>query len=251
MGAEFAYQSVMTSIIRLHPYLLEDSGVHHQLLGYARTSLSSLQEMLTHAKTLTDAHTFKVSVSWSVARLTLIVLWYFSSDFITRRLILFYPLYPFFVLFTHTVNTSSVQDFQLLSNVTTGLRDFAAHNSALMGVQRLFEGFTDLCRPIFQGSALNASNPQVSSRPTNDARSPQQSSGHDLPEAELPSSIGPVWNNPFTLNNNGGSGTNWAAPQASGPAPLAHLSTLEEHDLLAELYSTQPSIGWIDGIWPT
>lgn len=64
MGVDFAYYSVMTSIFKLHPYLVEDCGLHQQLLGYARTSLSSLQEMLTDAKSLVDFHTFSTSVSW-------------------------------------------------------------------------------------------------------------------------------------------------------------------------------------------
>ncbi|KAF4488354.1 hypothetical protein CGGC5_v004317 [Colletotrichum fructicola Nara gc5] len=123
MGVDFAYHSVMTSVVKLHPYLAEDVGLHQQLLGFARTSLSSLNDMLLHAKTLTDIHNFRVSVSW---------------------LVLFYPLYPFFVLFTHAVSVSSVQDYQLLANVTNGLREFSGQNSALMGVQKLFEGFMAL-----------------------------------------------------------------------------------------------------------
>ncbi|KAF0331844.1 C6 transcription factor [Colletotrichum asianum] len=123
MGVDFAYHSVMTSVVKLHPYLAEDVGLHQQLLEFARTSLSSLNDMLLHAKTLTDIHNFRVSVSW---------------------LVLFYPLYPFFVLFTHAVSVSSVQDYQLLANVTNGLREFGGQNSALMGVQKLFEGFMAL-----------------------------------------------------------------------------------------------------------
>ncbi|KAK1675372.1 hypothetical protein BDP55DRAFT_715536 [Colletotrichum godetiae] len=128
MGVDFVYHSVMTSIVKLHPYLLDDAGLHQQLLGYARTSLSSLSEMLGLAKTLVDFHLFRVSVSW---------------------LILLYPIYPFFVIFTHTVNTTSLQDYRLITQVTTSLCEFAGHNPALMGVQKLFEEFVKLCTPIF------------------------------------------------------------------------------------------------------
>lgn len=64
MGVDFVYHSVMTSVVKLHPYLMDDAGLHQQLLGYARTSLSSLSEMLRIAKTLVDFHLFRVSVSW-------------------------------------------------------------------------------------------------------------------------------------------------------------------------------------------
>ncbi|KXH38486.1 hypothetical protein CSIM01_05611 [Colletotrichum simmondsii] len=64
MGVDFVYHSVMTSVVKLHPYLMDDTGLHQQLLGYARTSLCSLSEMLSIAKTLVDFHLFRVSVSW-------------------------------------------------------------------------------------------------------------------------------------------------------------------------------------------
>lgn len=64
MGADFSYYSVMTSIMRLHPNLSDDSVLQEQLLGYARRSISSLQDMLDLSKSLTDLHLFKVSVSW-------------------------------------------------------------------------------------------------------------------------------------------------------------------------------------------
>ncbi|KAK0381139.1 hypothetical protein CLIM01_01496 [Colletotrichum limetticola] len=64
MGVDFVYHSVMTSVVKLHPYLMDDAGLHQQLLSYARTSLSSLSEMLSIAKTLVDFHLFRVSVSW-------------------------------------------------------------------------------------------------------------------------------------------------------------------------------------------
>lgn len=64
MGADFSYYSVMTSIMRLHPNQSDDSVIQEQLLGYARRSISSLQDMLDLSKSLTDLHLFKVSVSW-------------------------------------------------------------------------------------------------------------------------------------------------------------------------------------------
>lgn len=64
MGADFSYYSVMTSIMRLYPNQSDDSVIQEQLLGYARRSISSLQDMLDLSKSLTDLHLFKVSVSW-------------------------------------------------------------------------------------------------------------------------------------------------------------------------------------------
>ena len=68
MGADFAYNSIMTAIVKHHPYLQEDPGLRDQLLGYARTSLSSLKDMLMQTRLLVDVHTFKISISWSVGK---------------------------------------------------------------------------------------------------------------------------------------------------------------------------------------
>ncbi|KXH26761.1 hypothetical protein CSAL01_00307 [Colletotrichum salicis] len=115
MDVDFGYHSVMTSIVKLNPYLLDDAGLHQQLLGYAHFHL---------------------------------------------LLILLYPVYPFFVIFTHTVNTTSLQDYRLITQVTTSIQEFAGHNPALMGVQKLFEEFVKLCAPIFEmNKSIGATSP--------------------------------------------------------------------------------------------
>jgi acyl-CoA thioesterase len=54
----------MTSIIRLHPNLSDDPSVLEQMLGYARTALSLLTELINHGNSLTNMHTLTISIVW-------------------------------------------------------------------------------------------------------------------------------------------------------------------------------------------
>ncbi|KAK1624339.1 hypothetical protein BDP81DRAFT_502080 [Colletotrichum phormii] len=208
MGVDFVYHSVMTSIVKLHPYLLDDAGLYQQLLGYAHF------------------HLFRVSVSW---------------------LILLYPVYPFFVIFTHTVNTSSLQDYRLITQITTSLQEFAGHNPALMGVQKLFEEFVKLCTPIFdRNKSIDATSPAL---PETRGSSPHRT-GSQLHHNRMSQGLsGPPEIGSFTSLIQDALSIPAAGDHVVSGITFPDLSTLEENELLAELYSTQPSIGWIDGNW--
>lgn len=54
----------MTSIIRLHPNLSDDPAVLEQMLGYARTAMSLLVDMISHGRSLTIMHTLAISIVW-------------------------------------------------------------------------------------------------------------------------------------------------------------------------------------------
>lgn len=56
----------MTSIVRLHPNLSDDPGVLEQMLGYARTAMSLLVDMINHGSSLTNMHTLTISIVWLV-----------------------------------------------------------------------------------------------------------------------------------------------------------------------------------------
>ncbi|KAL0766918.1 hypothetical protein CaCOL14_010489 [Colletotrichum acutatum] len=248
MGVDFVYHSVMTSVVKIHPYLMDDTGLHQQLLGYARTSLSSLSEMLSIAKSLVDFHLFRVSVSWQVHLL--------RSSFLQKdvmvnswlpRLILLYPVYPFFVIFTHTVNTSSLQDYSLITQVTTSLQEFAGHNPALMGVQKLFEEFVKLCKPIFEvNRSIDAIPPAL---PETGNLPPQKTTPHTHHNRVSQGLSSPSEIVSFTSLVQDALSVPVAGEHAVSGITFPDLSTLEENELLAELYSTHPSIGWIDGNW--
>lgn len=179
-----------------------------------------------------------------------------STLLICFRLVLFYPLYPFFVLFTHAVNASSIQDFELLSGITTSLRDFAGQNSALLGVQRLFEVFNSLCRPIFEKeNGVKDARPSTrleEGDPRTSLKSSQTQQQHQVNMSRDP---GPLWTNPFHTIAEDGIIPLINGTRASDSAPIGESITvgehglLEEDGLLAELYSMQPSIEWIDGVW--
>ncbi|KAH9233267.1 hypothetical protein K456DRAFT_1838298, partial [Colletotrichum gloeosporioides 23] len=74
MGVDFAYHSVITSVVKLHPYLAEDVGLHQQLLGFARTSLSSANghssgvipdfSSLDEHDLLTELYNTQPSIGW-------------------------------------------------------------------------------------------------------------------------------------------------------------------------------------------
>lgn len=64
MGLEFVYNSVMTSILKLHPNVMEDGRLNQQLLGYARMSLRCLLDMMSHAEKLVEFNVFRDAVLW-------------------------------------------------------------------------------------------------------------------------------------------------------------------------------------------
>jgi hypothetical protein len=64
IGLDFVYNSVMTTILKLHPNVMEDSSLYHQLLSYARTSLTSLLDMMNHATNLVECDASRDSIPW-------------------------------------------------------------------------------------------------------------------------------------------------------------------------------------------
>lgn len=168
---------------------------------------------------------------------------------------LFYPLYPFFVLFTHAVSVSSVQDYQLLANVTNGLREFSGQNSALMGVQKLFEGFMVLCKPTFRKDSRTQTSSVVQEATQSTARgaSPPSAQGSSqvLEASEQNRVAVPWWTNPFATIAEEDADNAWSSANGHSSGVIPDFSSLDEHDLLTELYNTQPSIGWIDAPWPS
>lgn len=64
MGLDFVYNSVMTSTLKLHPNVMEESSLYQQLLSYARTSLTSLLNMMNHATELVECDGSRDSIPW-------------------------------------------------------------------------------------------------------------------------------------------------------------------------------------------
>lgn len=64
MVLDFVYNSVMTSILKLHPNVMEESSLYQQLLSYARRSLTSLLNLMNHASKLVEFNAFRDAISW-------------------------------------------------------------------------------------------------------------------------------------------------------------------------------------------
>lgn len=64
MGLDFIYNSVMTSCLKLHPNVMEESSLYQQLLSYARASLKSLLNMMYHATELVEGDGTRNSIPW-------------------------------------------------------------------------------------------------------------------------------------------------------------------------------------------
>ncbi|KAK7423841.1 hypothetical protein QQZ08_008885 [Neonectria magnoliae] len=220
IGVDFAYYSIMTFVTNLHPYLGDDPGLQEQLLGYARKSITSLNDMLTQGVTLDDAHTFKISVSW---------------------LVLFYPLRPFFLLFSHVVDKSHVQDFQLLADVTSSLKHFADDESDILRVQRLFDAFVSLCKPLVQSEANGTTS--GSAAPADAPSRPQRDEVIQNDTIDC----GDSWHSRAlsSLDQDHASCFQFSILH---PGQGMDLDALDDRDMMMDLYNTQPSLGWLNGL---
>lgn len=62
-----------------------------------------------------------------------------------HRIVLLYPLCPFFTLFCHVVETRDESDFRLLKEVTDGLSMFAEYIASVGNLQKLCNTLISLC----------------------------------------------------------------------------------------------------------
>lgn len=139
------------------------------------------------------------------------------------------------MLFTHAVTFSSTQDYQIILEVTQNLRSFSGQNPALMGVQRLFEGIISVCKTVYEKShaALDISGADV--------QAPLDRTGQS---STCTTSFSPVGEGEASLSISRAPFSHDALSDDLQPSNM--LLTPEESQLIAELFRTQPSLGWID-----
>lgn len=116
-----------------------------------------------------------------------------------------------------------------------------------MGVQKLFEEFVKLCKPIFEvNRSIDATSPALLEAGNVPPRKITPQTHHD----QVPQGLsGPPEIGSFTSLVQDALSIPEAGDHVVSGITFPDLSTLEENELLAELYSTHPSIGWIDGNW--
>lgn len=119
----------------------------------------------------------------------------------------------------------------MILEVTQNLRSFAGQNPALMGVQNLLEGIVSICQKSYATEDISRADVQAPRERTGQSSTSTtwlSSVGEE--EASLSTSRDPFFHDaPF-----------------DDLQPSNMLLTLEESQLLAELFSMQPSIGWME-----
>lgn len=111
-----------------------------------------------------------------------------------------------------------------------------------------------LCKPAFRdNSQAQTSNIQDATQSTGRGGSPlsAQMSSQTLEAPEQGRVVVPWWTNPFPTIAEEDADNAWGPANGHGSGTIPDFSSLDEHDLLTELYNTQPSIGWIDAPWPS
>jgi hypothetical protein len=152
MGVDFTYFTIMTTIIRLHPDFPTDQYIKGDCLENARRSLYELKNMEQHGMKCSEyRNAYCLSVAWLVywANETPTHL-HFQFHHLTFRIpfriVLLYPLCPFFTLFCHVIETLDKADFRLLGEVADGLTMFAEANIAVGHVKELCSMLVSLCK---------------------------------------------------------------------------------------------------------
>ena len=190
------------------------------------------------------------------------------------RVLLCYPLSPFFILFCNVINCSELSDFELLTEVTDKLNEFEKTDKAVAGLCRLFEKFLLLCKPLIE-KQLKLESPQVPEQSLQDVPRPpgdiggsdRHSHGHSGVPANPPANMFRKPPMHASLDPNAlmtGMGQQPMAPyppndHQMGPPmgngqvydPMTHINSLGEEDLLMHLGNAQPSLEWIDCSWPS
>lgn len=182
-----------------------------------------------------------------------------------NRVILCYPLSPFFILFCNVINCSERSDFELLSQVTNKLNEFEKTDKAVAGLCRLFEKFLLLCRPLID-KQLKMESPQVPEQSLQDVpRQPGDLGGNDRNNGtSTPANMfrKPPMNSSLDPNTLMGSmgqpmqsypNDQMGPPMGNGQGydTMSHINSLGEEDLLMHLGNAQPSLEWIDCTWPS
>lgn len=126
----------------------------------------------------------------------------------------------------------------MILEVTQNLRSFAGQNPALMGVQRLFEGIIGICKTVYEQSHATLDISRA------DVQAPMERTGQS---STCTTSFSPVGEEAAIVSMSRAPFPHDAPSDDLQPSNM--LLTLEESQLLAELFSTQPSIGWIESNW--
>lgn len=115
------------------------------------------------------------------------------------------------------------------------MQSFVGQNPALMGVQKLFEGIVSICQTVYEKSHATL---DISGA---DVQAPVARTGQSSPYA---TSFSPAGEGEASISMSRAPSSHDAPSDDLQPSNM--LLTLEDSQLLAELFSMQPSIGWTE-----
>ena len=165
---------------------------------------------------------------------------------------LFSPLTPFFVLFCHVVDTSSVSDFELLEEVVKGLSESTLANPAISGIRNILDKFVELCRPlILMHDAIRTRGPATETKRVGLRRNSLAEDQEDIDGSFRNSTIAINGGSKVTNDALLEAETVWSGSITPSIPALDYISNLGEDDIMAELYRIEPSLGCIEGPWAT
>lgn len=152
-------------------------------------------------------------------------------------------------MFCHVVETSHDQDFELIKNVTTTLRDFGSQQSTLTGVQKIFDTLLALSEQLIKDShhlrvtpGATGSSVDINAHKSGIHGGQDSSSSTNQSPLELNRSADETSVMPQVSN------LRWLSDQSSSMDMFGSLNTLSEYDLMQGLYDSQPSLQWIEGL---
>lgn len=211
---EFGYYALLASVLHLNQRILKDRSIREDCLWASRQALIRLgkiqDEMYMDANFLDEYPYF---LTWTL---------------------LFYPLSPFFVLFSNVVFSAHLDDYSLMATVTKGVSRFVEMHPSVAEIHKLFSAFLRMVGPLVD----NRSNHPLS-QPNSDAATERNehtsitSTSTQYPPADIDNSI----------NSNADQEGGIYLPDqgiANQDEPIA-----PDDELVWDLIDSQPWLGWM------
>lgn len=166
-----------------------------------------------------------------------------------------HPLTPFFVVFCYVVWSSSVEDFELLQNVTSRLARFTEINHSVDRMHKLCSAFVHFCKPIVEAGPPTWQSLPADNKPAcpRDASTEQSSTAarpasFDINQPNAQGARVP-WIDAPSLEPTSVSVADGQQPVSSFPNSLPEADTsddlgLWQDDIMWQLLEAKPSADW-------
>ncbi|KAE8406843.1 hypothetical protein BDV37DRAFT_242086 [Aspergillus pseudonomiae] len=210
---EYGYYALLASVLHLNQRIVQDRSIREDCLLASRQALIRLgkiqDEMYIDANFLDEYPYF---LTWTL---------------------LFYPLSPFFVLFSNVVFSAHLDDYALMATVTKGVSRFVDMHPSVAGIHKLFSAFLRMVGPLVH----NRSNPPLS-QPNSDAAA-QRNEHTNLTRMATPHRPTDIDNSIYSNVVQGGIDLpdQGVASQDGQVAP--------DDELVWDLIDSQPWLGWM------